>query len=66
MSGEGPPRDVRARGAKPRLEEHGRARGREADTRTTRTAERANEAEAHCAPSGGSADAKRQGWGDHS
>ena len=65
MSGEGPPRDVRARGAKPRLAERGRARGREADTQIARMAGRANEAEAHYAPSGGSADAKRQAWGDH-
>ena len=55
MSGAGPAQDVHARGAKPRLEEHVRAREREADALTPRMAERAKEAEANCAPSGGSA-----------
>ena len=47
MSGEGPPRDLHARGAEPRLEEVVRARGGEADTPTVRAAKPAKEVEAN-------------------
>ena len=61
MSGAGPSQDGHARGAKPSLEEDGRARGREADTPTSCTYGQPKEAEANCAPSEGSAGCEPDG-----
>ena len=65
MSAAEPPEDVRASGAKPRPEGADRERGREADATALRTTNPSKEAEANRAPSGGSAAAKPQAWGDH-
>ena len=64
MSGEGPPRDLHARGAEPGLEEAVRARGGEADTPTVRAAKPAKEAEANQPPRGAAPRRKPQAWGD--
>src|SRR6185312_12019833 len=61
ISRAGPPRDVDVSGAKPRPEEAGRERGREADARTPRTSKRRKEAATDPPPGG---QRTLRAWGD--